>query len=198
MKNCKLIWTDLETGGLDGMTEEGRLGCQHYPILEFGVAITDHQLKEVGEPLRIVVNHDEDELDKLHPKAKEMHEKSGLLDEVRASKIGIDEAEKIVIEHLTKNGVNRYDRKTKTGGILAGSSVHFDRSYIKAQLIDLNDHLHYRQIDLSSLALAYRAWRPVVEKAAVVNKTYQHRAIADIRETIAEAKVYKTFMQQLQ
>lgn len=94
------------------------------------------------------------------------------------------------MDHLKSNGVDAYDKKTKTGGIMAGNSIVLDRMFIAAQMPKFESYMHYRQLDASALAIAARYWAPEVAKEAIANKAYGHEALADIRESIAEARVY--------
>ncbi len=182
---------DLETGGLDGLLSCGNLGAAYYPIFEIAVIVTNNDLKQLGEPLRIVIHQSETEIAKSHEWAIKQHTKSGLLDEVRASKISLEQAEQMVINHLKDLGINKYDRKKRTGAIFSGNSIKFDRNFMNNQMPNLDEYLHYRQLDISVLALAARAFYPELEKSISSKKKYTHLALDDIRESIAELKAYK-------
>jgi oligoribonuclease len=186
----KLAFLDLETGGLDGMQPDGRIGAVSFPILEIAMHITDSELNIVdGEGLRLVIHVAEDELAQMSPWSIEQHAKSGLLDEVRRSALTLRDAEALCIEHMQKHGAEKYDRSAKTGTIMAGNSIRFDRNYLNAQMPLLDSYFHYRQIDVSSIDLLNRIWRP--EISARVHKDYKHLALSDIRETINEIRLYK-------
>jgi oligoribonuclease (3'-5' exoribonuclease) len=193
--NAFLIWIDIETGGLSGLLPGGQMGCSYYPILEVAVIITDSQLKEVGDPLQITIHHDDAVIGRCHEWALDTHAKSGLLDRCRASTISLAQAEELILCHLKNNGVAAYDRKAKTGGLMAGNSILLDRMFISAQMPSLNAYLNYRQLDASAVALAARYWAPKLATAALEHKTYSHEALSDIRESIAEARVYMNFLQ---
>ncbi len=190
--NTKIAWGDLETGGLNGKLENGKLGMQYYPIFELAFILTDNNLNQIGQPLRIVINHDEETINTCHEWAIEKHTKSGLLDKVRESRIDLATAESIVIAWLKAMGIDSYDRKSRTGAIFAGNSIMFDRDFIQCQMPELHDYMHYRQMDVSAIALAARLWNPSIESLVV--KEYKHEALADIQETISEARVYKNFL----
>ncbi len=190
--NTKIAWGDLETGGLNGRLESGLLGMETYPILELAFILTDSQLNQIGEPLHIVIGHSEEVIKTCHDWAITKHTKSGLLNEVRKSKISLPMAESMVIAWLKSLGVNSYDRKSRTGAIFAGNSIMFDRDFIQCQMPTLHDYMHYRQMDISAVALAARLWNPSIE--GLVNKEYKHEALADINESISEARVYKNFL----
>lgn len=188
-KNSHLLFLDYETGGLNGRTESGALGCEHYPLLEVAAIITDSQLNEVGEPIRIAIYQDEIDLAAMSEWAIKVHTKSGLLNEVRNSKTTLQMAEELLLDKLQEYGINKYSRDTGKGAILAGSSINFDRSYMMAQMPALNDYLHYRQVDVSSINILVRIFKPEVSKLVV--KEYKHEALSDIRETIEELKIYQ-------
>ncbi|HFI9381180.1 TPA: oligoribonuclease [Vibrio parahaemolyticus] len=186
----KIGWTDIETGGLDGKLEDGTLGMETYPILEVAMHITDGDLNIIdGEGFRVVIHHPDDVIAKMDPWALEKHSESGLLDEVRASTTTLEQAEQLALEHLRKHEAIPYDRKAKTGTLMGGNSIKLDRNYLNCQMPELDNYFHYRQADISAVALFVREWRPDVE--ASVNKKYLHQALPDIRESIMEAKVYK-------
>ncbi|HDI3318778.1 TPA: oligoribonuclease [Vibrio cholerae] len=188
MNNIFFAWLDYETGGLNGRLPNGQLGMDYYPILEVALIVTDGQLHQVGEPLRLVIHHSEERIAQCSEWAIETHTKSGLLDEVRASKISLQDAEHAIISHLMTLGIKAYDKQSKTGAILAGSSIQFDRSFMMCQMPELNDYLHYRQLDVSTFNIAVRQFAPHIEE--MVKKEYKHEALADIQETIFEFKQY--------
>jgi oligoribonuclease (3'-5' exoribonuclease) len=183
---------DLETGGLNGRIENGKLGMEYYPIFELAFIVTDLNLEQVGEPLRLVIHHNDDDINKSHEWAIKTHTESGLLNEVRLSTLTLEQAEQRIIEHLKALGIESYDSKEKTGAAFSGNSIMFDRSYIMCQMPKLHEYLHYRQLDISALALAARAFKPELEKEITSKKQYKHEALADIRESIAELKMYRS------
>ncbi|MGI2078465.1 oligoribonuclease [Shewanella putrefaciens] len=189
--NQFFLFGDLETGGLNGRLDNGQLGMEYYPIFEVAFIVTDSELNQVGEALHIVIHQDDESIARSHEWAIDVHTKSGLLDAVRASSVSLAQAEQMVIEHLKALGIPKHDRKAKTGVVFAGNSIPFDRSYIMCQMSELHEYMHYRQLDISSIALAARAWAPDVELNAIKAKQYQHEALADIRESIAELKSYR-------
>ena len=193
MNSNRIAWLDLETGGLDGMQKNGTVGCIQYPILEIALIVTDSELNLSDEAgIRVVIHHSETVLAKMDSWALEHHQKSGLLDEVRASTIDIAQAEQLVIEYLRQNGATAYNRKTKSGTLMAGNSIKFDRNYLNCQMPELDTFFHYRQIDISSVALLCRLWKPEIERE--VKKDYRHLALQDIKESIEEAKLYKRLL----
>ena len=195
--NAFFVWADLETGGLNGRQKDGRLGCETLPILEVAVIVTDTDLNEIGEPLRVVINHNQQDLAKMSEWATNTHRESGLLSEVENSPHTLVDAESIILEHLETIGVQAYNREARTGGIMAGNSIHFDRSYIMAQMPRLHDYLHYRMLDVSGIAMAARYFAPDLAGKATEFKQYRHEALADIWESVQELKVYRDAMKQL-
>ncbi|MCL1088056.1 oligoribonuclease [Shewanella profunda] len=185
------LFGDLETGGLNGRLDNGQLGMEYYPIFEVAFIVTDSELNQVGEALHIVIHQDDESIARSHEWAIDVHTKSGLLAAVRASLVSLSQAEQMVIEHLKALGIPKHDRKSKTGVVFAGNSIMFDRSFIMCQMSELHEYMHYRQLDISALGLAARAWAPEVERNAIKAKLYQHEALADIRESIAELKYYR-------
>jgi oligoribonuclease len=198
MSKIMLVGCDLETGGLNGYEtlENGERvhGALHYPILEMAFVICDDKLNELN---RFSIGiWDESFLERLDPWALDKHTESGLIDQLRnatGDHIAVfsdnDSAELFVIERLMSLGLNNYDRKAKTGGILFGNSVGFDVSYLDAQMPSLKGFFHYRTIDVSSIDLLRQtAWASV--GLPKVEKTYAHTAMSDISETLMELKAY--------
>jgi oligoribonuclease (3'-5' exoribonuclease) len=102
----------------------------------------------------------------------------------------------MILDHLQWLGIDAYDRETKTGGILCGSSIMFDRTYLMAQMPELHEYLHYRQLDVSAINLAMRMFNPDLAEQATDFKKYTHEALPDIRESIEELRIYRTEMLQ--
>lgn len=183
---------DIEAGGLDGRIENGKLGMEYYPIFEIAFIITDTDLNQVGEPLRLVIHQSDEMIARSHEWALKTHTESGLLNEVRASKITLEQAESIIIVHLKSLGIEKYNVKKRTGAVFSGNSIKYDRNFFTCQMPVLNDYFHYRQLDISVLALAARAFMPELEKDVTARKEYKHEALADIQESIAELKAYRS------
>lgn len=196
LKSNHLVWIDTETGGLTGpINEGGPLGQEYYPVLEIAVIVTDLELNVVGAPLRQVVYQSDAMLLRCHPDALKMHEKTGLIKESTESGTSLTLAQRRILDHLESLGVQPYNRKEKTGAVMAGNSIGFDKQFIDCQMPELAAFLHYRLFDVSALALAFRFWNPSI--ANEVQKQYLHTALDDICESISEAKTYKNFMSDL-
>ncbi|MBE8232115.1 MAG: oligoribonuclease [Endozoicomonadaceae bacterium] len=196
MKDQNFLFGDIETGGLNGRLENGKLGMEYYPIFELAFVLTDTDLEPIGEPLVLVVHQSESEIAKSDPWALEAHTKSGLLKKVRQSDLSLEQAENKVLELLHSHGIESYDRKSSNGVIFVGNSIMLDRDFMLCQMPKIHNYMHYRQLDISSLALAARAWKPELEKDAIAHKKYSHEALADIQESIDELKVYKRFIEE--
>jgi len=193
-----LVWIDTETGGLTGPVEAdgvNQLGQEYYPLLEIAVIVTDLELNVVGIPLRQVIFQSKAMRQRCHSKALEMHEKSGLMKEVEESGASLLTAQRRILDHLESLGVQPYNRKEKTGAVMAGNSIGFDKQFIDCQMPELAAFLHYRLFDVSALALGFRLWNPSI--ANEVQKEYLHTALDDICESISEAKTYRQFMSDL-
>jgi len=189
-----LIFGDIETGGLNGRLDNGRLGMEYYPIFEIAIIVTDTDLNQVGDALRVVVYQDDIDIAMSHEWALKTHTESGLLREVQASGTTLKDAEQVILDYLEGLGVAKYNRKNHSGGIFVGNSIMFDRSFIMCQMPELHDYMHYRQLDISALALAARFWNPEVEQEVREAKQYAHEALADIKESIDELRIYKRVM----
>jgi oligoribonuclease len=168
-----LVWFDCETTGLDPAL------CA---MLEVAVVLTDDALTEraVFTTPILFRGHIPNEW------ARKQHEKSGLLAECYAAKKGTGEIEGEILEFLRTHGV------AEKAGVLAGSSIHFDRSFIRSHMPRLDAHLHYRMADVSSLnELSSRFARPVYEgRPTVPKEQIAHRALADIRASIGTLRYY--------
>jgi oligoribonuclease len=173
--NAPLVWADLEMTGLDP---------EHDVILEIAVIVTDGSLEQVIEGPDLVVHQPEEALAAMAPVVAEMHRRSGLDQAVRASTVTLDDAAAQILafvrEHVPEAGA----------APLAGNSVGADRMFIRRFLPDLDAHLHYRLVDVSTVKELARRWNPAV-LAGAPTKAGGHRALADIRESIAELRYYR-------
>ncbi|MCP2234668.1 oligoribonuclease [Prauserella halophila] len=154
-------------------------------LIEIAVLITDADLNVLDEGLDLVIHADDDALAAMPDVVAEMHEKSGLTDEVRRSTITVADAEQQVLDHI-----KRFVPDAQTAP-LAGNSIGTDRGYIARDMPALDAHLHYRMVDVSSVKELVRRWYPRVYYAKP-EKGLAHRALADIKESIAELRYYRT------
>lgn len=171
----KLVWIDCEMTGLE-------LGSDK--LIEIAALVTDGDLNILGEGVDVVIHADDESLDNMVPVVREMHAKSGLTEEVRASTVSLAEAEKIVLDYLRKH-------IPVAGTVpLAGNSIGTDRGFITRDMPALDTFLHYRMVDVSSIKELTRRWYPRIYFGQP-GKGLSHRALADIRESINELKFYR-------
>jgi oligoribonuclease len=171
----RLVWIDCEMTGLD---------LRRDALIEVAVLVTDAELTLLDDGLDIVIHTSDDVLDTMVPFVREMHEASGLTDQVRASTITLGEAETAVLDYV-KSHVP--DPKTTP---LCGNSIATDRGFLARDMPSLDDHLHYRMIDVSSIKELAKRWYPRVYQAQPA-KGLAHRALADIRESVQELAYYR-------
>lgn len=168
----RFVWCDLEMTGLDPAR------CT---ILEIGIIITGADLVPIAQ-LEHAIWQPEAELARMEPFVRDMHTKNGLLDRVRASRTSLRDAERAAVELVLRHT----DFRT---GILAGNSIHVDRRFLQAYMPLLEESLHYRQLDVSSLKVLARAWYPGGPDFKKDGK--DHTAVADLRASLEELKFYK-------
>lgn len=174
----RIPFLDLETTGLNEDT------CV---ILEAGLIIVDQDLQEV-DVYHEVVYQSEEELAKMDDYCWNIHTQSNLVHEVRASTKTLAEVEDEIIRRLDAE----FGPDVKP--VLAGSSIHFDRKFIRKHMPRLDKRLHYRMIDVSSFKEAYRLLFGYKRPQSAVPSKPAHRAIPDGRESIAELKHYARFV----
>jgi oligoribonuclease len=173
--NDKLVWIDCEMTGLD-------LGKD--ALIEIAALVTDAELNVLGDGVDIVIHASDDVLASMPEVVMEMHAKSGLTEEVRASAVSLEEAEAAVLAYI-KEWVP--DPRTAP---LAGNSIATDRGFIARDMPALDAHLHYRMVDVSSIKELCRRWYPRIYYAQP-DKGLTHRALADIKESIRELRYYR-------
>ncbi|MBM2618828.1 oligoribonuclease [Actinoplanes sp. LDG1-06] len=170
-----LVWIDCEMTGLD-------LGKDK--LIEVAALVTDADLNVLGEGVDLVIHADDAALDAMPPVVRDMHAKSGLTEEVRASAITMAEAEEAVLAY-----VRQYVTNPRTAP-LCGNSIATDRGFLARDMPALDSFLHYRMIDVSSIKELCRRWYPRVYFGQPA-KGLAHRALADIRESIRELEYYR-------
>ena len=170
-----LAWIDLEMTGLDP---------DLHVIVEIATLITDDQLNLIAEGPDLVISATEEQLEKMDPVVVEMHTKSGLLDEIKASKITLEEAGSqtlsFLMEHITKKGTVP----------LCGNSIGTDRRFLAKWLPEIENFLHYRSGDVTSIKELGKRWFPKVTGAAP-EKNGGHRAMDDIKASLFELQYYR-------
>ena len=171
----ELVWIDCEMTGLD-------LGSDK--LIEIAVLVTDAELNILGEGVDVVIHADDAALGGMVDVVTRMHTRSGLIDEVRASTIDVPTAEAMVLDYI------RTHVKAAKTAPLAGNSIATDRGFIARDMPALDDFLHYRMIDVSSIKELCRRWYPRIYFGQP-EKGLAHRALADIHESIRELQYYR-------
>jgi oligoribonuclease len=173
--NEHLVWVDCEMTGLDVESD-----C----LVEVAVLITDSELNILdNDGFQVVIKPREDSLAQMGEFVREMHAESGLL-ELLDKGLSLQEAEEQVLDYIKK-----FAPEERTAP-LAGNSIGTDRMFLNRYMPKLDAHLHYRNIDVSSIKELVRRWFPKVY-FQLPKKTGGHRALADIRESIAELRYYQ-------
>ena len=169
-----LIWIDCEMTGLS---------LEKDVLVEIAVLVTDSDLNVIGDGVDVVIKASPDQLAHMNEYVHSMHTSSGLITEI-PNGITVSEAETLIISYL--------ERSSTVAGKspLAGNSVSVDRSFIARDMPRLNDYLHYRTIDVSSIKELARRWYPKAYFNAPA-KTGNHRALGDIQDSIAELAYYR-------
>jgi oligoribonuclease len=170
-----LVWIDCEMTGLD-LTKD--------KLIEVAVVVTDSELRVLDPGLDLVISADDADLEDMADVVTEMHAKSGLTEAVRASTLTVAEAEQQLLAY-----VRRFVPERRTAP-LCGNSIGTDRGFLARDMPELDDHLHYRMIDVSSIKELARRWFPRVYFAQPP-KGLAHRALADIIESIRELAYYR-------
>lgn len=170
-----LVWMDLEMTGLD---------VEREVIVEVATLITDAQLEPIAEGPDIVIGAPEELIAGMAPVVRDMHAKSGLTEEIRNSTVTVAEAEEqtlaFIKEHCPKKGAHP----------LCGNSIATDRRFLIAHMPRIVGHLSYRMVDVSSIKELCRRWYPKAYMGRP-RKGEGHRAMADIRESLAELRYYR-------
>lgn len=172
--NDYIVWVDCEMTGLEIGVDE---------ICEIAVIVTDQELKPVHEGLQLVVKPSRKAMKNMGEFVTQMHTDSGLLEEIPAG-ISIKKAEAQVLDYI-----KQWITEPRTAP-LAGNSIGTDRMFLNRQTPEFDSFLHYRNIDVSSLKELARRWYPKVY-FQLPKKQGDHRALADIRESIQELRYYR-------
>lgn len=175
LKDNRIVWVDLEMTGLDP---------ERHVIVEVAALVTDAELNILDGGIDLVVHATQAQLAEMDDVVTTMHSENGLLDEITASTVSLEDAEDAVLQLVAKHCDPAHPAP------LAGNSIATDRAFIRAHMPRLDEALHYRMIDVSTIKELTRRWYP---------KTYQnqpdkgmaHRALADIVESIQELDYYR-------
>jgi oligoribonuclease len=169
------VWIDCEMTGLE-------LG--HDRLIEIACVVTDAELQLLDEGIDLVISAPDEALDQMLEVVVEMHAASGLTEAVRASTLSLQDAEQQVLDYIRSHVPER--RKAP----LCGNSIATDRAFIARDMPTLDDWLHYRMVDVSSIKELARRWYPRAYFAAP-EKHGGHRALADIKESVQELRYYR-------
>nr|WP_300344698.1 oligoribonuclease [Nesterenkonia sp.] len=169
-----MVWIDCEMTGLNPEQDV---------LIEVAALVTDADLNVLGEGVDVVIRPEPEALAGMQKVVRQMHTDSGLLAELEDG-IALEAAEKKVLEYVTA-----WVPEARVAP-LAGNSVHADRAFLRVGMPTLTEHLHYRIIDVSTLKELARRWYPEV-LASAPKKTGNHRALGDIKDSIAELKHYR-------
>ena len=172
-KKSNLVWIDLEMTGLSPQNDR---------IIEIATIVTDIHLSIVAEGPELVVRQSDERLDGMDAWNKKTHGESGLIDQVRASDIDEEEAERRTLAFL-----RRY--ATKQRSPLCGNAICQDRRFLDRYMPQVSAYLHYRHVDVSTIKELARRWRP--DLTSNQTKNSRHRAMDDIRDSIQELRVYR-------
>ena len=153
-------------------------------LIEVAALVTDPNLQVLGEGVDVVIHADDAALASMPDVVRDMHAKSGLTEEVRASTVTMAEAEDMIMDYVTQFVPD------PRSAPLCGNSIATDRGFLARDMRRLDAHLHYRMIDVSSIKELSRRWFPRTYFGQPA-KGLSHRALSDIRESIRELEYYR-------
>ena len=172
--NERLVWIDCEMTGLD---------LERDALIEVAALVTDFDLNILGDGVDVVIKPPAAALEQMDDFVRDMHTKSGLLAELDDG-VTLEEAEKAVLDYVREHCPDG------SRPPLAGNTVGTDRAFIARDMPDLEQFLHYRIVDVSSIKELSRRWFPRAYYNAPA-KNGNHRALADIQESIEELRYYR-------
>ena len=172
--NDRLVWIDCEMTGLS---------LEHDALVEVAALVTDFELNVLGEGIDVIIKPPAEALEQMDDFVRTMHTKSGLLDQLEHG-VTLAEAEQLVLDYV------RSQCPPDARPPLAGNTVGTDRAFIARDMHDLEAFLHYRIVDVSSIKELSRRWYPRAYFQAPT-KRGNHRALADIQESIEELRYYR-------
>lgn len=174
MSNDYLVWIDCEMTGLD---------LEHDALVEVAALVTDGDLNVLGEGIDVVIRPSETALKQMGDFVRNMHTSSGLLDELEQG-VTTAEAEEQVLVYL------RQQIPAGKRPPLAGNTIGTDRAFLAKEMTALETFVHYRNVDVSSIKELARRWFPRSYYQSPA-KQGNHRALADIQESIEELRFYR-------
>ncbi len=170
----RLVWIDCEMTGLDPASDE---------LVEIACIVTEGDLTELDAGITVVIKPNDAPLAAMDDIVVNMHKESGLIEEIPFGTT-LEDAQAQVLAYVRSH----VDESRKAP--LAGSSVYVDRGFLARYMPELDGYLHYRLIDVSSVKEMVRRWYPRVY-FATPEKKGNHRALGDIRDSIAELRYYR-------
>ena len=170
----RIVWIDCEMTGLDLRADA---------LIEVAALVTDFELNQLGDGVDLVIKPPAEALEQMNDFVRDMHTTSALLDELDAG-VTLAEAQEQVLAYVREFAPDA--RKAPLGG----NTVATDRNFLARDMPELEQHLHYRIIDVSSIKELSRRWYPRAYFNAP-KKDGGHRALADIRESINELRYYR-------
>ncbi len=170
-----LAWIDLEMTGLDP---------RRHVIVEIASLVTDDDLNVVAVGPDLVIRTTDDQLAQMEEVVVGMHQRSGLLDALRTATTELAEAEAATLDFL-----HQHVAEPRTVP-LCGNSIGTDRRFLQEYMPTLEAFFHYRNVDVSTIKELLRRWRPDI-LSAMPDKSSTHRALDDIRESVAELAYYR-------
>ncbi len=171
----RLVWVDCEMTGLE-------LGSDL--LIEVAALVTDSELNVLGDGVDVVIGASAEQLERMPDVVREMHASSGLTDEVLASAVTLEQAQEQVLAYVREHVPERGRAP------LCGNSIATDRGFLTRDMPELDDWLHYRMVDVSSVKELARRWYPRAYFNAP-QKGGGHRALADILESVQELRYYR-------
>ncbi|WP_313490060.1 oligoribonuclease [Dermacoccus nishinomiyaensis] len=170
----RIVWIDCEMTGLD---------LENDALIEVAALVTDFELNQLGDGVDVVIKPEPAALEQMGDFVRDMHTRSGLLGELDEG-VSMEEAQALVLEYVMQHAPEAGKAP------LGGNTVSTDRGFLERDMPQLAGHLHYRTIDVSSIKELSRRWYPRAYFNAPA-KHGGHRALADIRESIAELRYYR-------
>ncbi|CAG9856483.1 unnamed protein product [Phyllotreta striolata] len=171
----RIIWIDMEMTGLEVDKDK---------IMEIACLVTDADLNVVAEGPDIIIHQPKTILDNMNSWCKKQHKKTGLTQACLDSTVGLEDAENEILKFIKEHTSEKMSP-------LAGNSVYMDRLFLLKYMPRINDYLHYRIIDVSTVKELCRRWNPKIFDNAP-KKNFTHRALSDIKESVEELKFYKS------
>jgi oligoribonuclease len=179
-----IVWLDLEMTGLTINTSEA--GKRDDEIVEIGVIVTDGNLVPLDAGLQLVVKPTDAAMANMGSFVRNMHEKSGLLPLLKDG-VSVAEAEKQVLAYI------KHHVPVRQTAQMGGNTIHMDRRFLAKYMPSVEDWVHYRNVDTSTIKEVLYRWFPYVVDAAP-EKVGNHRALADAIESIRELAYYRELL----